>query len=302
MCLSIITDKNIWSILLKKDWTNNFVKHKYLHQTNAYSIIQPRTLSLEPLKEALMGTVLLGVCGLMIILAIMASMHELAHYYVSSLFKAKIVRIQVGIPAVIKFKFRDTEFAFGPLPIIAFVKPEDPLIEIEWWKNLLIAIAGPLSNLLLGGLIILLIIIFPGLEEKVFLFLDLYLTTPISEIGISETAPWTNSEILLSAHMVGWVLLNGLGGGILFLLSLISLSMGALNLIPFPGLDGARVLGSIFQGVLKKRGANFIAIAHAVGVALLVVFNLVWMANDLLKPWLATNPAKFFTTIILLKG
>lgn len=64
--------------------------------------------------------------------------------------------------------------------------------------------------------------------------------------------------------------------------ALLSISLGVINIMPFPALDGGRFLFIIFEIILRRRpNAKWEAIAHTVGFAmlLLLIFAITW--NDI---------------------
>jgi len=67
-------------------------------------------------------------------------------------------------------------------------------------------------------------------------------------------------------------------------LALLSISLGVINIMPFPALDGGRFLFIIFEVVLRKRpSAKWEATIHGVGfiLLLLLIFVITW--NDIVN-------------------
>lgn len=66
--------------------------------------------------------------------------------------------------------------------------------------------------------------------------------------------------------------------------ALLSISLGVINIMPFPALDGGRFLFIVFEVVLRKRpNAKMEAVVHTVGFALLMLLILVITWNDILN-------------------
>lgn len=64
--------------------------------------------------------------------------------------------------------------------------------------------------------------------------------------------------------------------------ALLSISLGVINIMPFPALDGGRFLFIIFEFVLRRRpNAKMEAMVHTVGFALLMLLILVITWNDI---------------------
>lgn len=71
---------------------------------------------------------------------------------------------------------------------------------------------------------------------------------------------------------------------ILKLIALLSISLGAINVLPIPALDGGRFLSIIFEIVLRKRpNAAWEARIHATGFILILILIVAVTYNDILK-------------------
>ncbi|PIZ74538.1 RIP metalloprotease RseP [Candidatus Peregrinibacteria bacterium CG_4_10_14_0_2_um_filter_43_11] len=65
--------------------------------------------------------------------------------------------------------------------------------------------------------------------------------------------------------------------------ALISISLGVINIMPFPALDGGRLLFIIFEIVLRRNpNAKWEGIIHTIGFALLMALILIVTWNDIL--------------------
>lgn len=72
----------------------------------------------------------------------------------------------------------------------------------------------------------------------------------------------------------------------IYLLSLISLSLGVTNLLPIPALDGGRILLLIIEGIRGKALKEEIELSiQSIGFALLILFSLYVSYNDVLRVW-----------------
>lgn len=66
--------------------------------------------------------------------------------------------------------------------------------------------------------------------------------------------------------------------------ALLSISLGVINIMPFPALDGGRFLFIIFEIILRRRPSpKWEASIHAVGFALLMILILVVTWNDIVN-------------------
>ena len=66
------------------------------------------------------------------------------------------------------------------------------------------------------------------------------------------------------------------------LVGVISVNLAVLNIIPFPGLDGGRLLFVVIGGIFRRRlSPQLEAAIHAVGLALLFLLLIVVSAADI---------------------
>ena len=109
-----------------------------------------------------------SIVFVIIMLGVLASVHELAHFFVARLLKIKVFEVSLFVgPKVLKWKHKDVDFSIRLIPLGAYVRftevdeegyvvnSDDPalLVNQPRIKRLLVAVAGPLMNLLLGILI-----------------------------------------------------------------------------------------------------------------------------------------------------
>jgi regulator of sigma E protease len=115
-----------------------------------------------------MPDVLMKVGSIVLLLGGLIFIHELGHFLVAKLMGVKVVRFSIGFgPRLLGFQRGETEYQLALLPLGGYVKmagddpgqapaPEDEgrgFLEQPPWRRLLIALAGPVSNLLFPGLI-----------------------------------------------------------------------------------------------------------------------------------------------------
>ncbi len=71
---------------------------------------------------------------------------------------------------------------------------------------------------------------------------------------------------------------------VLFILILITLNLGVVNLFPLPALDGGRIIFVLFEIITKKKlKTDHEAIIHFIGFMLLIFFMLYVTKNDIVR-------------------
>ncbi|SDW52451.1 regulator of sigma E protease [Marininema mesophilum] len=98
------------------------------------------------------------------------------------------------------------------------------------------------------------------------------------EVGVKNLAgPVGIASITGQAAQAGWV-------SIIHLTALLSLNLGILNILPFPALDGSRLVFILLEGLRGKPiDPNKESMVHFVGFALLMVLMLFVTYNDILR-------------------
>ena len=71
-------------------------------------------------------------------------------------------------------------------------------------------------------------------------------------------------------------------GAIISLMAILSVNLGIINILPFPGLDGGHALIAIIEGIIGKRiPFKTLMIIQQIGVLLLAIFFFIVMKNDI---------------------
>ena len=247
-----------------------------------------------------------AILAVIVGVAAVIGIHEASHMVVSKLFGVKVLKFSLGFgPVLFAKKIGETIYQLAVLPLGGYVQmdgenPESNIkrgfFSLPWWKRSLIALAGPVANLILGfGLIVGLLVLFKGwpiLEgcKKAW---------ELSSFVIIETLKWifgvsspltknvSSSASLSGPIMVTSILLSSVKEGaaqFLFVLSLISLSLGLFNLFPIPALDGGHVFLYVLEGIRGKKFSSKVYIWWGyIGFILLISLMVVTSFLDISK-------------------
>ena len=141
-----------------------------------------------------------SIVVVLIMLGVLATLHELGHYWMARLLKIKVFEVSIFVgPKLLKWKHKDVDFSIRMIPIGAYVrfseideegkavesKEPDLLLNQPRIKRLLVALAGPAMNLFLGTLI----------------FLIMFWTTGFTSTHIIK--PEKGSQLAAYSDMVG---------------------------------------------------------------------------------------------------
>ena len=68
----------------------------------------------------------------------------------------------------------------------------------------------------------------------------------------------------------------------MYILALLSIMLGVMNLLPIPGLDGGHILFTLFEMVSgRKPSDRFLYIAQIIGMVLLAALMILAFSNDI---------------------
>jgi len=146
--------------------------------------------------------IIVSILVVIVVLGVIATVHELAHFFVARLLKIKVFEVSIFVgPKLIKWKHNDVDFAIRLIPIGAYVRfsevdeqgnnvvGDDPslLVNQPRFKRLLVSVAGPLVNLILGILI----------------FFGMYCVTGFVSADIGPAVQMTQTEAVASEFTEG---------------------------------------------------------------------------------------------------
>jgi regulator of sigma E protease len=235
-------------------------------------------------------------------LGVLIGFHEASHMIVGKLFGVKVLKFSLGFgPVLLSKQIGETSYELRALPLGGFVQfygecPESRakrgFFSVSWYKRSIIALAGPIMNLVLGFLLLLFLVMafkgYPFMEgvRKAF---------EISSFVIIQTLGWIGHGIAGKAHMsemagpimVTKIMVDALKVDVsqfLFVLSIISLSLGLFNILPIPGLDGGHVFLYTIEGALRKRLSRKVyEMWSKFGTILLIILMGFIIFSDIIK-------------------
>jgi membrane-associated protease RseP (regulator of RpoE activity) len=245
---------------------------------------------------------MLTTLAILLGLGLLIGLHEAAHMTIAKLFGVKVNKFSLGFgPLLFSKQFGETAYELRVLPLGGFVLfhgecPESRVkrgfFSISWWKRSLVALAGPVMNLILGFLILLFVVMalkgYP-LKEG---------TSKAFEVGsyvVTQTLGWIGHSVVGKASikdvsgpvMVTKIMVDAFKIGMdqfLFILAVISLSLGLFNLLPVPGLDGGHIALYSVEGIIRKPlSGKVYAIWSRLGMVLLIGLMGFVVFSDLIK-------------------
>ena len=154
----------------------------------------------------------------------------------------------------------------------------------SFWKKLAIVLAGPIVNIIFALLIyFILVAIKYGLQTAAINTID-FIGALFESIKIMITGGASIDDL---AGPVGIANIVSKTSGLVdfvYLLSVISLSLGVTNLLPIPPLDGGKLLIYIIEAIKRKPLKEETSLKiQMLGFAFIIGLSIFVMYNDIIK-------------------
>ncbi len=238
------------------------------------------------------------------LLGFLVLIHETGHYTVAKLCKIRVNEFAIGFgPKIWSKKGKETDYELRLIPLGGFVKLEgeeeesekkDSFSKASIPKRIAVVAAGALVNIIFGilayGILIFiryLISVNANFTEAIQYSFRAILEL-IKNMGLGILQIFTGNVKM--NDMVGPIGISGMvskTSGLtefIYLLSIISVSLGITNLLPIIPLDGGRIVLLIIEGIRKKPlNKNVEASIQSFGFIALIIFSVIVAFNDIAR-------------------
>lgn len=206
---------------------------------------------------------MITIIKVIVLLGFLVIIHEFAHFIVAKMCGVKILEFSVGFgPLLLSKEKNGTLYALRLIPLGGYVsmfgmdqkncKEEGSYQNISSFKKILILLAGSAMNIVFGLLIYFILvyqmydlqIAFNATKNFTFSLFDS--VKMLFTGGISPDQ--LTGPIGITTMISQTVELNEF----IYLMALISLSLGITNLLPIPPLDGSKILIVLFEIIRRK--------------------------------------------------
>ena len=228
-------------------------------------------------------------------LGFLVFIHEGGHFLVAKLFKVRVNEFAIGFgPTIYSKEKGETKYALRLIPLGGFVSMEGEeersqkqgsFSEASIPKRIAIVAAGAIVNIVFGLLVYFAIISFHTnsiyyglLNTKEFTF------SIINSLKELFTGKMTTDQMMGIVGISDIVVsTNGLIEYI-YIVALISLSLGITNLLPIPPLDGGKIFIYIIEGIRKKPLKEEIELKlQTLGFMAIIILSIYVTYNDVLR-------------------
>lgn len=250
---------------------------------------------------------IINVIKIIFLLGFLIFIHEGGHFIVAKLCKVKVKEFSIGFGKIIWQKQKkETKYTLRLIPLGGFCNMEGEAEEsneegsfskASVWKRMAIILAGATVNILFGILVYFLIISTVAIQfmdpAKDTIFNRIYYgakNTGVFIISIFESIKTLFAGGIATDQMVGIVGISEVvvkTTGIInyiYLLAVISVSLGVTNLLPIPALDGGKILILIIEIIRgKPMKVETEAKIQLIGFSIIFALFLLVTYNDILR-------------------
>ena len=235
---------------------------------------------------------LITAIKIIVILGFLVLIHETGHFVVARFCKVKVKEFAIGFgPVIWKKETENTKYALRLIPLGGFVNmlgeeevscEEGSFSKAGIPKRIAIVAAGGLVNIIFAILLYIVLI---------------WIVTGSLWAGISGAesfviAMWDSIKLLFTGgvsvdNLMGPIGISGVIANtsriidFLYIMAVISMSLGVTNLLPFPPLDGGKILIYIIEAIRKKpMKQDFELKLQMIGFLLLITLSVYVAFND----------------------
>jgi regulator of sigma E protease len=246
---------------------------------------------------------MIAALSFLAVFTVIVLVHELGHFLAARRAGVKVYEFSIGFPfsprVLTLFRHRETEFTLRLLPLggfVSFAKDGDEeaadLFGASSCNRAAILSAGPLFNIAFA-----LLIFVPVLA------LGRHVPAP-EALALSAKTVWSvmaGTVDMLLRFFTGQGSMDGLAGpvgiaivagqaaakgflNLAYFAGVLSLSLGIMNLIPFPALDGGQLLMLLIEKIKRKPlSIKTYQVFNAVGMALFLILTVLVTYRDVVR-------------------
>lgn len=237
---------------------------------------------------------LLNAIKIIFLLGFLVFIHESGHFFVAKLCKVRVNEFAIGFGPTIWSKQRKvTKYALRLIPLGGFVSMEGEderstkdgsFSEASIIKRIAIVMAGGLVNIIFA------IIVFWCLSacyigpKNAFYNAGYFIKIMFEGIIQLFTGKAKLDQMMGPVGISSVVSQTSDFADFIYILSVISLSLGVTNLMPFPPLDGGKVVLLIIEAIIKKPlNQKVEVLIQSIGFCLLITLSIFVTFNDIVR-------------------
>ena len=239
--------------------------------------------------------IIISAIKIIFLLSFLIFIHEGGHFCIAKLCKVKVNQFAIGFgPKIWSHQGKETLYALRLIPLGGFVSMEGEeqassderaFNKASLPKRIAIVAAGALVNIIFGLVVYFILVAivrknllfaFQATGEYIGEFAGSIKMLFTGKVGVNDlTGPVGISQIVSNTSGIK---------EFIYMLSMISLSLGITNLLPIPALDGGKIVLLIIEGIRKKPLKENIEIGiQLIGFGLLMALSIFVTYNDIIR-------------------
>lgn len=244
---------------------------------------------------------LVSALKIIFLLGFLIFIHELGHFTVAKLCKVKVNQFAIGFgPAIWKRQGKETEYALRIIPLGGFVSMEGEeeasgdsrsFSKASIPKRIAIVAAGAMVNIIFAIIVYFILAtscvnaetmpdrIAKGGQmtgEFVVAIADSVKQLFTGKVGVDQMTGIVGISEVVSKT-------NGIKEFI-YMLAVISISLGVTNLLPIPALDGGKILILLIEAIRRKPLKQELEIKiQLIGFSILIALSILVTWNDIVR-------------------
>lgn len=249
---------------------------------------------------------LISAIKFIILIGFLVVIHEGGHFLVAKLCKVKVNEFSVGFgPKLLGKRKGETFYVLRAVPIGGYVMLEgeeeessDPRAfnNISVWKRILIVAAGGVINIIFGLTVYFIIAtgigaMPEGVEDTLLNRVHYGVINTVEFAGsIANNVKELFTQGIKTEQLIGPIGISSIVSKtsrlveFVYIMALISLSLGVTNLLPFPPLDGGKIVIYLIEAIRRKKLSMELEVnIQAVGFMLMILLSIYVAYNDILR-------------------
>ncbi len=238
---------------------------------------------------------LINAIKIIFLLGFLIFIHEGGHFLVAKICKVKVNEFAIGFgPTIWKKDGKETKYALRLIPLGGFVSMEGEDEESEnersfskasISKRIAIVVAGAIVNILFGliAYFILILVMYKNISiatqatgEFILTIFESLKMLFTGNVGINDLS----GPIGISSAVSSTTTLTNY----IYIIAVISVSLGVTNLLPIPALDGGKILLLIIEAIRRKPLKKETEIQiQLIGFSVLIALSLIVTYNDIIR-------------------
>ena len=237
---------------------------------------------------------ILNALKIIFLLGFLVLIHESGHFFVAKLCKVKVNEFAIGFgPTIFSKQGKSTKYALRLIPLGGFVSmegederstKEGSFSEASIAKRIAIVMAGGLVNIIFAIIVLWCLSASYVGARNAFYNVGYFLQKTFEAIIELFTGKAKMDQMMGPVGISSVVSRTSGIQEFIYILAVISLSLGVTNLLPFPPLDGGKIVFLIIEAIIRKPlNQKVEAAIQLVGLTLLISLSIFVTYNDILR-------------------